>query len=316
MTSIIPLLKETQKKHWVVPRRPQKKDRVGFVFSTKERVDFTKQTLPSMDQDGGYDIVWVDGSDSEEARKLPASYNFRNAGLAEYHLDIKGGPNKAIRFGLGRLIELGYNYCGLMENDILLKKGWFEKLMGLFILAADDGIAVGAATVRNFESRVLEYRNRYTINWNIGAGMILFSRDAAKLLTENYPPIATAQGLYKFYGKHLGLDLGTAKELWFDKPDRAMSPDFNYETVLYPRGLAAIGSVPAYAIKELEAGVSPEERGTKYVSEEKRNFLVYKPMNRWKLPIIYIIAPFFSATWVLFKNMPWLKKLARRVFDK
>lgn len=313
LTSIVPTLREIQRKCGVIPKKPVKGAKTAFVFSTKERPEFTKQTLVSLDQDEGYDILWLDGSENNEARKLPKIYPFKNAKLREYYLDIKGGPDKTIQFGLKRLLELRYDYCGLIENDILFKKGWFAKLMQLFRLSARDGIAAGAATVRNFESRVLEYREGYTVNWNIGAGMIVFTREAAKLLVNNYPPIATAFGLYKFYGQHLGIDLSSAQELWFGKIDRSLSSDFNYETILYSHGFAAVGSIPAFVVKELEPGASPEERGTKCVSNKKENQLLYPVMSRGKIIQLRLLAPLFTLMWLLFKRVRWLKALAKRL---
>ncbi|TSC75483.1 MAG: hypothetical protein G01um101430_325 [Parcubacteria group bacterium Gr01-1014_30] len=311
MASILPKLRELQRAKGVLPKKPAKKDRVGFVFSTKERTDFTKRTLASLDRDKGYDILWMDGSDTETARRLPKIYRFKNVKLKEYHLDIRGGPDKTIQFGLERLLELGYDWCGLIENDILFKKGWFAKLMNLFRLSAKEGIAAGAGTVRNLESRVLEYRKGYTVNWNIGAGMILFTREAAQLLVKNYPPIATAFGLYKFWAEHFGLDLSQAKELWFGKPNRALSSDFNYETVLYSNGFSAIGSMPAFVAGELEQGVNPQERGTKYVSGKKQG-LLYPTITSKKLLRIRLVSPFLTFMLILFRNAPWLKRLVRR----
>src|SRR5215831_15945439 len=108
--------------------------KVGFIFSTKERVDLSRRSLGSIDSDSGFDLIWLDGSTSEEARRLPESIKLQKTRLVEVHLDVKGGPDAAIRYGLRRLLALGYDYCGLIENDLEFVPGWFSRLMELFRL--------------------------------------------------------------------------------------------------------------------------------------------------------------------------------------
>ena len=308
--TIVDGLREDQQKKGSRICVPDAGRRVGFVFSTKERVEFTRRTLAALDQDGGFDLVWLDGSDSLEARELPHACALHNARLVETHLDVRGGPDRAICFGLRLLLDLGYDFCGLIENDVVLSPGWFSTLLELFRLAANEGLAVGAATVRNFTSRVLEYRARYTINWNIGAGMILFSRPAAQIVVNEYPNlIATARELNRFYGELCGADLRGTWDLWTGRIDRRMSPDWAYDMALYRRGMTCVGSIPSLA-EDLEFTV--EQRRTVYVGPSQTGAGLQHPqVTRFRLFCMRLSTPLFWAAWGILRRMPslfwWLK---------
>lgn len=307
--SVIPILKEIQKKKGLVPQVPKETDRVGFAFSTKNRVEFTLQSLDSIDQEKGFDLIWVDGSETKEGRELPKRYKFKNVCLKEYHLDIRGGPDEAIKFGLRRLLDLGYDWCGLIENDIVFNPGWFKRLMELFHLAKKDGLVVGAATVRNYETRVIEYCSNYTINWNIGAGMILFSRKAAQLILNEYPthPI-TARKIYRFYAELFGIDLRGVWELWGGFIDRQMSMDWEYEMILYKKGLACVGSIPSFVTNDLGVDIKKALR-TNYVTSERSNLgIAYPLITGNSLKLIQLTDPFFSLSDIM-------RRKIRRVYQ-
>jgi SAM-dependent methyltransferase len=225
--------------------------KVGFAFSTKERVEFSKRSLATVDSDRGFDLVWCDGSDSPEARALPDQVQLRNTRIVEVNRDVRGGPDAAIKFGLRRLLALGYDYCGLIENDIVFEPGWFAKLMGLFDLARADGFQPGAATVRVFKSRVLEFRQGYSLIWCAGAAMVLFTREAAEEILRNYLYNDSWQ-IYAFNKHHLGFDLRDVWELWMDQPQRALGYDWSFASTLYKVGLVCVGanSSPATNLEE------------------------------------------------------------------
>ncbi len=185
--------------------------KVGFVFSTKDRVGFTLRSLSSIDTESGLDLIWVDGSETAEGRALPQSVKPQRCRLVEVHHGVQGGPDHTIRFGLRRLLALGYEFCGLIENDVVLEPGWFSHLMNLFGKAQNDGFAVGAATVRNLNSRVLFSHPNYTINSVVGAGMVLFTRQAAKVVLATYGP-TTAKKLATFFKQKMHANLGDVWE--------------------------------------------------------------------------------------------------------
>jgi hypothetical protein len=220
--------------------------KVGFVFSTKERVDLSRRSLRSVDSDSGFDLIWLDGSTSEEARRLPESIKLRKTRLVEVHLDVKGGPDAAIRYGLRRLLALGYDYCGLIENDIEFVPGWFSRLMELFRLGEIDDLQVGAATTRTVLSRTLAPQSQYATLWNIGAGMVLFTRKAARIVLRHYHP-RRAKEVSAYFKRKYGNDLRHIWELWMDRNDRLLGCDWGYSLELDKRGLSSLGTVPTYS---------------------------------------------------------------------
>lgn len=253
--AILDIIRYLQTQAGTICRRPQPGDRVGFALSSKDRVDFTRQTLEAMDVDGGYDLIWNDGSDDPEARALPGIFPFRNARLAEVNYDVRGGPDRSICFGLERLIQLGYDYVGLIENDVVMQPGWFPRLMNLFALAAADGIACGAATVRSYEGRVMEHRAGYSLNWGTGAGMILFARPAAEVILHQYPRLQmSTASIMRFYARLFRIDLNMCvqnKEGKWIRQDSRLTLDWGYTPMLYMHGYASVGSIPALA-RDLE----------------------------------------------------------------
>jgi len=230
--------------------------KVGFSFSTKDRVDSTLRSLASIDTKGEFDLIWVDGSDTAAGKALAESVKLRNCRLVEVHHDIKGGPDNAIRLGLKRLLELGYEYCGLIENDVLLKPGWYADLMRLFELGREDGLRIGAATVRTIDGRVLVFQPRYTLMWYMGASIVLFTREAAKIILRTYKPTSSRE-LGSFFKNKLGVDLGDVWELWMDKPNRPIGCDGAFAMQLYRYGLSSLGTIPA---KGFSSDFSIEER--------------------------------------------------------
>ena len=238
----------------------QSQPKVGFVFTTKERPELTRRCLASMDTCGGFDLLWLDGSVTSEARVLPRTISPRNFRIAEVHQDFRPrhtgrhalhvvgrvGSFTAIRFGLSRLIELGYDYCGVIENDTLFQADWFPRLMELFELGKRDGFPVGAVTSRTIATRVLFARPDYVAMWSIGAGMCLFTRQAAQIILDTLAG-ESAKGMARYYGKTFGVDLGDVWELWCGREDWRHSADWGFSRHLYERGLASLGTTPSLA---------------------------------------------------------------------
>jgi hypothetical protein len=274
-SAILDVIRSLQKKNKTRPRTPKRGDRVGFAFSSKDRYCFTLQTLKSLDSEGGFDLIWNDGSTETGVPALASNYKFRHARLIEFNRGVSGGADRAICFGLSRLLALGYDYVGLIENDILFRPGWFAHLLGVFSLGAAEGIACGSATARSFESHVLEYRNGYGIQADIGAGMVLFSRPAAEIITERYSNPASLQmtthSWQQFYADLFGLDLRKFAPFWAYPPERAVpcTLDWGYTPSLYLSGYASLSTIPSYAT-DLEFEVETFFH-TRYVSEERNH---------------------------------------------
>jgi len=281
---IIDVLRSLQKRNHTQPRAPRLGDRIGFSFSTRDRYDFTLQTLQNLDTEGGFDLFWNDGSTEPDVPALARNFKFQNANLVEVNYGVTGGPDRAICFGLSRLLESGYDFIGLIENDILFRPGWFSALMNLFNLGAEDGIVCGSATARSFESHVLEYRSGYGVQCDTGAGMVLFSRAAAELILTLYSCPSSLQmttlSWQKFYADLFGLDLGKFSPFWAYPPHRAFpcTLDWGYTPSLYLNGYASLSTIPSYAT-DLEFDVATFFR-TRYVSAEKNNTGVTYPRKR------------------------------------
>jgi hypothetical protein len=190
-----------------------------------------------------------------EARALPKDFHFQNARLVEVNYDVRGGPDRCICFGIERLLNLGYDYVGLIENDIVMQPGWFHRLMNLFELAAVDGIVCGAATVRSYGGRVIEHRSGYSINWGTGAGMILFSRPAAEVILQQYSKLRMSTGsIMRFYSRLFRIDLGLRtqdREGRLVQQDAPLTLDWGYTPMLYMHGFTSVGSIPSLA-RDLE----------------------------------------------------------------
>jgi hypothetical protein len=278
---IIDVLRSLQDRNKTKPRVPKRGDRIGFSLCTRDRYLFTLQTIQNLDTEGGFDLIWNDGSRAPGVPALAGNYKFQNAKLVEVNYGVTGGPERAVCFGLSRLLELGYDYVGLIENDILFRPGWFSGLMKLFSLGAADGIVCGSATARSFESHVLEYRTGYGVQCDTGAGMVIFSRAAAEIIMELYSNPSSLQmtthSWQKFYADLFGLDLRTFSPFWAYPPDQAFpcTLDWGYTPSLYLNGYASLSTIPSYAT-DLEFDVETFFR-TKYVSAEKNNTGVAYP---------------------------------------
>jgi hypothetical protein len=236
---------------------------VCFGFATRDRVDLTLQSIASVAFAGGFDLLWLDGSTTPEGRALPHELAPDMPALREIHGDVTGGPDVAIFRALTRMLALDYGFCGLIESDIRFEPGWFDALMALFGAGAADGLAVGAATVRAFERRVLLKRPGYAVTMTSGAGMILFTRAAARLVVDHYRTPSTPE-LRRWFLDAAGLDCATFGEAAFrDAPDAdiALASDYHYDVVLQRHGLCTLASSPGRAADLDLAGVRVAELG-------------------------------------------------------
>jgi hypothetical protein len=275
----VEIIRSQQAKNGTVPRRPRPNDRLGFSFSSKDRCLYTVQSLKALDAEGGFDLIWNDGSTQKGGPELARNWRFKNARLVEINCGVGGGPDLAIRFGLKRLLDLGYDYVGLLENDVVLHPGWFSRLTELFALGFEEGLVCGAASVRGYESRVLEYRNHYSIDWASGAGMVLFSREAAQLILDQYDQLAvTTLGIREFYAELFGVALEISEwNIWPVTQAVPCTLDFGYTPMLYRHGFATLGAIPSLA-HDLDFDVRRFLR-TNYVGMNKNNAGLAHPLR-------------------------------------
>jgi hypothetical protein len=267
--SVFGALKSLQAKRNPVARRWTPQSKVGFALSTRDRFVYTMRTIKSLDAEGGFDLVWNDGSERNEVPELSRYFAFRNARLVEVNYGVKGGADAAICYGLRRLLELGYDFIGLVENDVLLAPGWLAAMRDAFETATTEGVVVGAVSALGYQSRVLEYRKNYSIDWARGAALVLFTREAAQLVLENYERLEmTSQQIRGFYAEQFGVALHVSEWAvggrWMDG---SMTLDWGYAPRLYANGYACVGTIPAFA-SDLEFDVKKVLR-TDYVRAEQ-----------------------------------------------
>jgi hypothetical protein len=267
--SVLAALKSLQAIHKPVARRWTPESKVGFTLSTRDRFVYTMRTIKSLDAEGGFDLIWNDGSERNEVPELSRYFAFRNARLVEANYGVKGGADAAIRFGLRRLLEFDYDFIGLIENDVLLAPGWLAAMRDAFENTSQEGIAVGAVSALGYQSRVLEYRNNYSIDWARGAALVLFTREAAQLLLEKYSSLEmTSQQIRGFYAEQFGVALHVPEWAvggrWMDGP---MTLDWGYAPLLYSNGYACVGTIPSL-VRDLEFDVRTVLR-TDYVRAEQ-----------------------------------------------
>ena len=236
---------------------------VCFGFTTRDRIDVTLESFASFAFVDGFDLLWLDGSTTPEGRNLPRELAPNMPCLREIIDSVTGGPDVAIVTALTRMLALGYAYCGLIESDIALAPGWFGAVMALFDAGVADGLDVGAVTARAFEQRVLLKRPGYAVLMLSGAGMVLFTRAAARLILDHYRTPST-QEVRSWFLYAAGRDCATFSEAAFRQgpdADVALASDYRYELVLQRHGLCTLATSPLYARDIAAGGVRPEALG-------------------------------------------------------
>jgi hypothetical protein len=229
-------------------------NRVAIAFSTCDRVELSRQSIEPLLQPDKFDLHWVDGSKTDAGKALA------NKGYygVYTHNDVRGGSGPAIVYALTKLLAhknakdeknvLGeipeqYDYIGLVENDVVLPKDWFEPTMALFEEGKTAGLEVGAVSARCYEDRVLIQRPSYAITHNLGAGMIIFTREAAQLVLKHYRTQWTSENRAAF-AMLTGTDIG---KYWaFRGQEHFLVADWRWDALLASHGLASLALTPSH----------------------------------------------------------------------
>ena len=213
---------------------------IAIAYSTKDRIDKTRQTIGPLLQPDKFDLWWIDGSETEEGRALPVEYK-----PAKIQGNIVGGSCRAIVFALTRMLEdPRYDFVGLCENDVQLDPDWFEPTMALFEQGRQDGLEVGAVSARCYEDRILVQRDGYALMHNLGAGMIIFSRKAAEIVLQRYRTQFTTENR-RVFAMLSGFDIGA---WWaFRGSEHMLVADWGYDCNLARHGLCSLALTPAKA---------------------------------------------------------------------
>jgi hypothetical protein len=217
----------------------------GVIYSTKNRCDFSAQTAPAALSESDCDGFWLDGSDTTEGREFPFSLADHLPALREIHRGVGGGPDRAIVYGLSYLLARGYKYLALVENDVLLASEWLPTAITAMQRASADGLRVGAATVRTFDRRIMFVRPGYAVMFNIGAGMIVLTRQAAQAVLATYRS-TNGREISRVCRKMVQGDISRICEGGIVEAN--MYPaDWFFDCALMQLGFASVGALPALA---------------------------------------------------------------------
>jgi hypothetical protein len=269
----------------------------GVVYSTKNRCELSAQTAPAALSESDCDGFWIDGSDTIEGREFPFSLADRLPALREIHRGVDGGPDRAIVYGLSYLLTLGYKYLALVENDVLLTPGWLPTAISAMQRASADGLRVGAATVRTYDRRIMFVRPGYAVMFNIGAGMIVLTREAAQAVLATYRS-TNGREIIRVCRKMTGGEIsqicekGLTEAQWYPA-------DWFFDCALMQLGFASVGALPALA-RNIDADV-PRIMGIRPVSEAQPTagldpglFRIYRRNLWWAAQTADAVGYFFD----------------------
>lgn len=213
--------------------------KIALCFMTKDRVELSKQTFPRLQEayDAGADIWWLDGSVTKEGEELPEK--MADNGMIVRH-NVRGGPDAAVAYAVTECLRSGYDYIGIIENDVLLGEGWFKPTMDLFL--REVGGHVGAVSARCYEDRVLFKREGHNVMHNLGFGMVIWTAQAARLMLKHMRTHRTLENRRTF-ARLAGVDIGT---YWaFRVGDGWVCADWGVDRVLAEHGLCSLALDPS-----------------------------------------------------------------------
>jgi hypothetical protein len=217
----------------------------GVIYSTKNRCELSAQTVFAALSEADCDGFWLDGSNTAEGREFPFSVADRLPALREVHRGVVGGPDRAIIYGLTYLLARGYKYLALVENDVLLTPEWLPTAIRAMQRATADGLRVGAATARTFDKRILFVRPGYAVMFNIGAGMLILTREAAEALLATYRSTSGTE-IINVCRKMTQGDITRICEPGLMEGYN-YSADWFFDCALMQMGFASVGTLPAMA---------------------------------------------------------------------
>lgn len=246
--------------------------KTAIAFTTKDRIDFTEKTLPRIldDVDGKADVFWLDGSVTPEGKQFPANFAFNwrrdhdgRYPVKEFHKDVGGGAAAVIQTAWRYLLGKEYEYIGLIENDVLLEPGWFDKCMGLFDkpkYVRDDEPAsvqvgepwpVGAVSARCFTDRILERYDNEALMANVGAGMFITKKELIAPLLESWqtPMLWQMEAYFQHFTRRpYPIPPMIKKQDPELKLNWLMTHDWLWEAVLLHKGFITLACTPSMAI--------------------------------------------------------------------
>lgn len=237
---------------------------VGICFSTKDRTELSQRTIEPLLQPDKFDLWWIDGSTTKEGTALPGKYQAKKTCF-----NVRGGADAAIVYALSALLDYcsidgnQYTHVGLVENDVLLPSDWFDSTFGLFKCGEADGLHVGSVSTRAYEDRILLQRDGYAAMHNLGAGQVIFTREAATIILNHFRTGWTTENR-RLFAQAAGVDIG---RYWaFRAGEHMTCADWQFERILAAHGLASLALTPSPV--EMIGQVPPlAEQGLTLVTE-------------------------------------------------
>lgn len=214
--------------------------KLAIAYSTRDQVELTKQTFPVL-RDGQHALFWCDGSSTAEGR----AFFFKNSAYTTAPpTHVIGGADAAIAWKLSTLLASpdNYTHIGLIENDVLLNPDWLEPTMALFEKGKADGLEVGAVSPRSYVDRILIQKDGYAVMHNIGAGAIIFTREAAEIVLRSLRTHWWPDNV-RLFASISGIDLRTYAA--FRGNEQWVTTDWGWEAQLARHGLASLALTPA-----------------------------------------------------------------------
>lgn len=213
-------------------------NKVAISLQSCDKVELTKQSIEPLLQPDKFDLFWCDGSRTERGlnyfETAPGKFNRRG--------NVRGGAGAAYVYALTEMLKGDYTHVGLVENDVLLCGDWFDRTFALFELGSADGLSVGAVTARTYDDRILIQRDAYAVLHNAGAGMVIFSREAARLALDHLRTAYTLDNR-KIFAILSGIDIG---RYWaFRGAEHRLVADWHWDAMLAAQGYATLGLVPS-----------------------------------------------------------------------
>jgi hypothetical protein len=230
-----------------------------------ELVEQSIEPLTDVARANKFHLFVCDGSlreaDEDEIYKLAYP-------TATVHANVRGGAGAAIVYALSMMLasKENYTHVGLCESDVLLQPGWLDCL-SLFDRGAADGLHVGAVSARAYEDRVLFQRDGYAVMHNIGAGMIIFTREAAKYVLDHFRTGFSTDNR-RIFSRLAGVDIGS---YWaFRLGEHNLTADWHWEAVLASIGFASVALTPS-PVEMIGQNPPLAEQGLQIVTEPLAN---------------------------------------------
>lgn len=217
-------------------------NRIAIGYSSYNKTNLIKKSLPPLLSGEGYDLFIADGSTKPDAISLVHKLTDGKENV-EANYGVRGGSGAAIVYLLSTMLaNPDYEYIGLCEMDVVLEDGWFEQTMTLFSVGAWLGLRVGAVSPRCYVDRILVQLDECAVVHNTGAGVIIFSRAAAQMVLDQYRTQQTYENRAVF-SQVAGVDIGT---YWaFRGSNHWLVADWRWDALLASQGYASLALTPS-----------------------------------------------------------------------